>query len=178
MHVNCLRIGTKRFWMGQYHLQHAAKAHHANKLILEDRVVFISQRLRCFDAGVSGRHRTIYRERIQTLDLHVADPLRALRRTFTGHSNDMKFCTLGTNEQHIVLPAQRLRVGPEFVVVRIGRWQLTLPNVNAWDGYKESCIGNLWGKGGCAGQNSVGRANWKCIVVTKALVTGRKQHKI
>ena len=53
----------------QYHL-------HANKWIVEDRRVSISQRLRSFDAVVSSvacfasGHRTIHQEHIQTLDLH------------------------------------------------------------------------------------------------------------
>ena len=42
----------------------------------------------------------------------------------------MKYSTLGTNEQHILFAARRLRVSPEFVVVRIGIWRLTLPNVS------------------------------------------------
>ena len=107
-----------------------------------------------------------------------ADPLLALRRTLTGHSNGMKSCTLGTNEQHILLASRRFRVGPEFVVLHIGNWRLTLPNVPFITGYKEFCIGNPWGKGGLGGPNTVGRANWRCIVVTKGWFTGRKQHKI
>ena len=38
----------------QYHLQQAAKAYHANKWMLEDRKVPISQRLRYFDSVVSS----------------------------------------------------------------------------------------------------------------------------
>ena len=44
----------------QYALQHAAKAYHANKLILDDFGCFIG----CF------AHRTIYQEHLQTLDIH------------------------------------------------------------------------------------------------------------
>ena len=50
----------------QYHLQQAAKASHANKWILEDRMVPISQSLHYFDSVVSsvacfaGGHRTMY----------------------------------------------------------------------------------------------------------------------
>ena len=35
-----------------------------------------------------------------------ADPLLALRRTLTKHSNGMKSCTLGTNEQHSLFAAR------------------------------------------------------------------------
>ena len=68
----------------QFHLQQAAKAYHANKWILEDRTVPISQRLRYFDAVVSsvacfaGGHRTIYKEHIQTLDLHFRKFCRSI----------------------------------------------------------------------------------------------------
>ena len=70
-----------------------------------------------------------------------ADPLLALRRTLTGHSNGMKSCTFGTNEQHILFAWRRFRLGPEFVVLHIGNWRLTLPNVPFITGYKEFCIG-------------------------------------
>ena len=60
----------------------------------------------------------------------------------------------------------------ECVVVRIGNWPLTLPNSPCVIGYKEFYIGNLWDEGGCGGQNSVGTANWRCIVVTKDWVAG------
>ena len=76
-----------------------------------------------------------------------ADPLLALRRKLTGHPNGMKSCTLGTNEQHILFASRRVKIGPEFVVLRIGNWRLTLPNVPFITGYKEFCIGNPWGKG-------------------------------
>ena len=105
-----------------------------------------------------------------------ADPLFGLRRTLTRHSNGMKFCMLGTNEQRILLASRRFRVGPEFVVLRIGNWRLTLPNVPFITGYKEF-IGNPWGKGGLGGPNTVGRANWGFIVVTKDWFIGRKQHR-
>ena len=62
-----------------------------------------------------------------------ADPLLALRRTLTGlktgHSNGMeKSCTLGTNEQHILLASRRFRVGPEFVVLHIGHSSMDTKN--------------------------------------------------
>ena len=68
----------------QYHLQQAAKAYHANKWILEDRKVPISQRLRYFDSVVSsvacfaGGHRTMYREHLQTLDIHCRKFCRSI----------------------------------------------------------------------------------------------------
>ena len=55
----------------QYHLPQAAKAYHANKWILEDRRVPISQRLRYFDSVASsvacfaGGHRTTYQEHLK-----------------------------------------------------------------------------------------------------------------
>ena len=59
---------------------------------------------------------------------NFAYPLWALRRTFTGHSHGMKFCTLGMNEQHTVFGSRRLRAGRECVVVlhwirRVLHWQ-------------------------------------------------------
>ena len=115
----------------QFHLQHMAKAYNANKWILEDRTVPISQHLRYFNAVVSsvacvaGRH-TIYKEHIQTLDLHF----RKFCRSIVGPPPhiDWRFCTLGTNAQHILLASQKYKVGPEVAVVRIGNWPLTLPN--------------------------------------------------
>ena len=68
----------------QFHLQQAAKAYHANKWILEDRTVPISQRLRYFDSVVSsvacfaGGQRTIYKEHIQTLDPHFRKFCRSI----------------------------------------------------------------------------------------------------
>ena len=68
----------------QFHLQQAAKAYQANKWILEDRTVPISQRLRYFDVVVSSvacfasRHRTIYKEHIQTLALHLGKFCRSI----------------------------------------------------------------------------------------------------
>ena len=68
----------------QYHLQQAAKAYHANKWILEDRKVPISQRLRYFDSVVSsvacfaGGHRTMYQEHLQTLDIHFRKFCRSI----------------------------------------------------------------------------------------------------
>ena len=182
VHVNCLRIGTKIFgWGNTISSTRRKRIMPTNGFWRTGWFSFLSVSavlMQVFQVGIVPFTANAYKPWTFMFG-NSADPLRALRRTLTGHSNDMKFCTLGTNEQHILLAAQRLRVGPEFVVVRIGHWQLTLPNVNAaWDGYKESCIGNPWGKGGCAGQNSVGRANWRCIVVTKDWVTGRKQHKI
>ena len=50
--------------------------------------------------------------------------------------NGMTSSTLGTNKQHILLAARRLRVGPEFVVLRTGNWRLTLSNVPFITGYK------------------------------------------
>ena len=93
----------QKFLDSQYHLQQAAKSYHANKWILEDRKVPISQRLRYFDAIVSSvacfagtvpftRH--TYKPWTFILG-NSADPLLALRRTLTGHSNGMKTCTLG-----------------------------------------------------------------------------------
>ena len=168
----------------QFHLQQAAKEYHANKWILEDRTVPISQRLRYFDAVVSSVAcfaggvdivpftRNIYKLWISTF-VNSADPSWGLRRTLTGHLNGMRFCTLGTNVQHILLASQRRRVGPEFAVVRIGNWLLTLPNFPFIIGYKEFCIGNPWGQGGFGGQNTVGTANWRCTVATKDWVAGR-----
>jgi len=64
----------------------------------------------------------------------------------------MRFCTLKTNVQHILLASQRYRVGPEFAVVRIGNWPFTLPIFPFIIGCREFYIGSLWGKGGLGGQ--------------------------
>ena len=66
---NCVWVGTKSLNL-QYHFQQAAKAYHANKSILEDKRVSISQHLRYFDSVVSSvacfadGHRTIYQEHL------------------------------------------------------------------------------------------------------------------
>ena len=106
-----------------------------------------------------------------------ADPLWALRRTLTGHSHGMKFCTLGMNEQHSLFASRRLRAGRECVVVHIGNWHLMLFNAPLTTGYEEFCIGNPWGKNDSDVQNCAGRANWRCTVVTKDWLIGRWQHK-
>ena len=89
----------------------------------------------------------------------------------------MKFCTLGMNEQHTVFGSRRLRAGRECVVVLIGKWHLMLFNAPLITGYEEFCIGNPWGKGDSDVQDYGGRANWRCIVVTKDWFMGRWQHK-
>ena len=104
---------------------------------------------------------------------NFADPLWALRRTLTGHSNGVKSCTPGTNEHHVLLAARRLIIGPEFVVVRIGNRRLSLPNVPFIIGYKEP-----WGKRGLGGQSTVGRASWRCIVVTKESIAETEANSI
>ena len=138
----------------QFHLQQAAKAYHANKWILEDRTVPISQRLRYFSSAAcfASGHRTRNAYKLWTFTfVNSADPLCGLRRTLTGHLNGMRFCTLGTKVQHILLASQRYRVGPEFAVARIGNWLPTLPNFPFIIGYTKFYIGNLWGKGGLGG---------------------------
>ena len=80
----------------QFHHQQAAKAYHANKLILEDRTVPISQvfgilmllfhRLRALQVGIVPFTRNIYKLWISTF-VNSADPSWALRRTLTGHLN-------------------------------------------------------------------------------------------
>ena len=65
--------------------------------------------------------------RVWTFTFANADPLWALR-TLTRHLNGMRFCKLGPNEPRVLLASRRYRVGPEFVVVRIGNWPLTLTN--------------------------------------------------
>ena len=97
----------QKFLNGQYHLQQAAKSYHANKWILEDRRVPISQRLRYFDAVVSSAACFADTYKPWTFIFgNSADPLLALRHTVTGHSNGMRSCTLGTNEQHILLASR------------------------------------------------------------------------
>ena len=72
LHVNCFWIGAHKKKLDmQYHIQEAAKAYHANKFILEDRKVAISQHLRYFNSVVSsaaciaGGHYTIYQEHLR-----------------------------------------------------------------------------------------------------------------
>ena len=83
LHVNRVRIETKIF--GPAILYPAnGKGVHANKQILEDRGVPISQRLRYFDAVVSSvacfaaGHRALYKEHIQSLDLHFRKFCRSI----------------------------------------------------------------------------------------------------
>ena len=170
----------------QYHLQQAAKAYHANKWILEDRKVPISQRpailillfhrLLALQVGIVPCTRNTYKPWTFIFE-NSADPLWALRRTLTGHSHGVKFCTLGMNEQHTLFASRRLRAGRECVVVYIGNWHLMLFNAPPTTGYEEFCIGNPWGKDGSDAQNCAGRANWRCTVVTKDWLIGRWQHK-
>ena len=103
----------------QYHLQQAAKSYHANKWILEDRRVPISQRLRYFDAVVSSvacfasGHRTIYQEHIQTLDLHF----RKFCRSIVGPPY-----TDWTLEWHEILHAWNERAAHFVGVAKIQSW--------------------------------------------------------
>ena len=54
-----------------------------------------------------------------------------------------------------MLTSRRYRVGPEFVVVRIGEhWPLTLQNFPFIIGCKDFCTGNLWGEVSSAAQTS------------------------
>ena len=118
--------------------------------------MLLFHRLRALQVGIVPSTRNIYKLWISTF-VNSADPSWGLRRTLTGHLNGMRFCTLGTNVQHILLASQRYRVGPEFAVVRIGNWLLTLPNFPFIIGYREFCIGNLWGQGGLGGQTPMGQ---------------------
>ena len=171
------------FWDLQFHLQQAAKAYHANKWILEDRTVPISQRLRYFDAVVSsvacfaGGHRTIYKEHIQTLDLHF----RKFCRSIVGPPPHIDW----TLEWHEVLHTWNERAAHFVGIAKIQSWSriccgaywklaahiAKLP-IHHWI-QREFYIGNLWGQGGLGGQNTVGTANWRCIVATKDWVAGR-----
>ena len=108
----------------QYHLQQAAKSYHANKWILEDRRVPISQCLRYFDAVVSsvacfaGGHRTIYQEHIQTLDLHF----RKFCRSIVGPPP----YTDWTLEWHEILHARNERAAHFVGVSKIQSWSRIL----------------------------------------------------
>ena len=170
----------------QYHPRQAAKVYHANKWILEDRKVPISQRLRYFDSVVSsvacfaGGHRTMYQEHLQTLDIHfrkfcrsIVGPPPYIDWTLAWH----KIFTFGMNDKHTLFASRKLRVGRECVVVRIGNWHLMLFNAPLTTGYEEFCIGNPQTKGDSDVQNCAGRANWRCTVVTKDWFIGRWQHK-
>ena len=160
----------------QYHLQQAAKAYHANKWILEDRRVPISQRLCYFDSVVSsvacfaGGHRTIYQEHLQTLDIHfrkfcrsIVGPPPYIDWTLAWHKI---LDTWNDRAAHFARVA-KIETGRECVVVRIGNWHLMLFHAPLTTGYEEFCIGNPCGKGDSGVQNYAGRANWRCTVVTK-----------
>ena len=118
LHVSCIRIGTKIFGPA-IPSRTSGKAYHANKWILEDRTVPISQRLWYFDAVVSwvacfaGGHRTIYKEHIQTLDLHF----RTFCRSIMGPPPDIDW----TLEWHEVLHTWNERA--HFVgIAKIQSW--------------------------------------------------------
>ena len=104
----------------QFHLQQAAKAYHANKWILEDRRVPISQRLRYFDSVVSsvacfaGGHRTMYKEHIQSLDLHF----RKLCRSIVGPPPHIDW----TLEWHEILHVWNERVAHFVDIAKIQSW--------------------------------------------------------
>ena len=83
-------------------------------------------RLRALQVGIVPCTGNTYK--VWTFTFANADALWAFRRTLTGHLNGMRFCKLGTNEPRVLLASRRNRVGPEFVVVHIGNWPLTLTN--------------------------------------------------
>ena len=154
LHVSCIRIRNKNFWTCNSISNRRQKRIMPTNGFWEDRTVPISQRLRYFDAVVSsvacfaGGHRTIYKEHIQTLDLHFvnsADPSWGPRRTLTGHLNGMRFCTLGTSVQHILLASQRYRVGPEFAVVRIGKLAAHIAKLPIHHWIQRVLHWHLWG---------------------------------
>ena len=82
-----------------------------------------------------------------------ADPLLSLRRTLTGHSNDMK--SLARLERTSCTFCWRREDSnwSALVVLHIRNWLLTFPNVPFITGNKKICIGNPWGKGGLGGAN-------------------------
>ena len=129
----------------QYHLQQAAKAYHANKWILEDRRVPISQRLCYFDSVVSsvacfaGGHRTIYQEHLQTLDIHfrkfcrsIVGPPPYIDWTLAWHKI---LHTWNDRAAHFARVA-KIETGRECVVVRIGNWHLMLFHAPLTTGYE------------------------------------------
>ena len=63
----------------------------------------------------------------------------------------------------ISLAARSYRVGPEFVVVRIGIWPLTFPNFPFITGFKEFPRRNR-SESGLGGQLTVRTTSWHCIV--------------
>lgn len=171
LHVNRVLIGTKDL---PFHLRQAAKAYQVKKMNLEDRTVFIFQRLHYFAVVVSSAAtlqlgmvpctRNTYKAWIFLL-FHFNS--RNFWRNIIGPpqhmlgelSNGMKSCTLGTNELRM-LTSRRYRVGPEFVVVRTGEhWPLTLQKFPFIIGCKDFCTGNLWGEGFFGGSNIVPTAN-------------------
>ena len=115
LHANCIRIGTKNFWIGNTTCSKRPGRIMPNKCILEDRRVAITQRLRYFYAVFSSAaffadgHRTIYQEHIQTLDL-------------IDLALDWHEILHAWNER--AAHSRRWRVSPEFAVVRIGNWRL------------------------------------------------------
>ena len=103
----------------QFHLRQAAKTD-ANKWILEGRTVPIAQRFRCFDAVVSSiacfasGHRTMYREHIQTLDIHF----RKFCRSIMGPPPHIDW----TLEWHEVLHTYNERATHCVGIVKIQSW--------------------------------------------------------
>ena len=106
-----------------------------------------------------------------------ADPLWALRRTFTGQSHGMKSCTLGTNKLHMLFASLSLRTGPEFVLFRIGNWRFKLLNAPLATGYEKFCIGNLWGRGGLGRPKLCWENKRRYIVVTTDWFNWGWQHE-
>ena len=89
-----------------------------------------------------------------------------------------KWCRLETNEQHILLASRRFRLVPNLFCFILETGGSHCQTSHSSLDTKKNCIGNPWGKGGFGGPNTVGRANWRCIVVTKDWFIGKKQHKM
>ena len=68
-------------------------------------LMLLFHRLRVLQVGIVPFTRNAYKLWISTF-VNSADSSWGLRRTLTGHLNGMRFCTLGTSVQHILLASQ------------------------------------------------------------------------
>ena len=135
LHGNCAHIGTKNFWTSNStSSKRQRRIMPTNGFWKTGGFPFLSvftilkllfHWLCALQVGIVPCTKNAYR--VWTFTFANADPLWALR-TLTRHLNGMRFCKLGPNEPRVLLASRRYRVGPEFVVVRIGNWPLTLTN--------------------------------------------------
>ena len=126
LHGTCTWIGTKKTWIcNTISSKRQRRIMPTNRFWRTGGFLFLSvsailillfHRLLAFQVGIVPFTKNTYKPWIFIFE-NLADPMWALRRTLTGHSHGIKFCTFGTNELHILFASRRLRAGRECVLV-------------------------------------------------------------